>query len=205
MLKDMKMHEFLDELASSSPTPGGGSASALLCSVGASLICMVCELTIGKKGYEESESELKKILEEAGALRKRAEELIDEDAAVFNEVMNAYKTPKDNPRRVEVIQNALKKATMTPMEIAKIGIRSLELSKIVAFKGNVNSVSDVGVAALAANAGVQGALLDIYVNLKPMKEDPDKGEMLDRTKEFGERAKSLFEDVNGVVSFRLTN
>jgi formiminotetrahydrofolate cyclodeaminase len=117
----MKLYEFLDELASSSPAPGGGSASALLCSIGASLLCMVCKLTIGKKGYEESEPEMKKVLEEAEVLRKKAEGLVDEDTKIFNELMEAYKTPKENTGRSNIIQNALRKAISFPLKLQKLG------------------------------------------------------------------------------------
>ena len=205
MLRDMKIHEFLDELASSSPTPGGGSSSALLCSIGASLLCMVCNLTIGKKEYEQSEAELKKILGEAEILRKKAEVLIDEDSKAFNVVMEAYKTPKENPLRPNIIQEALRNANSAPLQIAEIGIRVLELSKIVAFKGNVKSISDVGVAVLAANGSVRGALMNVRINLQAMREDMPKGEMLNKVKSMEERTKILFDEVNGTILFRLRN
>jgi len=205
MLKDMKLSEFLDELASPSPAPGGGSASALLCSLGASLLCMVCQLTFGKKGYEQSEPELRKVFEEADGLRKAAEGLIDKDAVAFNGVMAAYKMPKEDAERATKIQNALKNANSVPLEVARIGIRILELSKIVAFKGNVNSISDAGVAALAAEAGVRGALLNVRVNLKSIKNDRLKGTMLIDVKRMDEKGRGLLEEVNGIVHFKLTN
>jgi formiminotetrahydrofolate cyclodeaminase len=205
MLRDMKMNEFLDELASSSPTPGGGSASALLCSIGASLLCMVCNLTIGKKEYEQSEHELKKILAEAETLRKKAEVLIDEDTKAFNGVMDAYKTPKENPLRPNIIQEALRNANFAPLQVAEIGIRVLELSKIVAFKGNVKSISDVGVAVLAANGGVRGSFLNVRINLQAMRDDMPKGEMLTKVKNMEERTKVLFDEANSIISFKLRN
>jgi formiminotetrahydrofolate cyclodeaminase len=201
----MKVYKFLDELASSSPAPGGGSASALLCSIGASLVCMVCRLTIGKKGYEQSEAELKKVLEEAETLRKNAEKLIDEDAVVFKEVMNAYKTPKENPERQNIIQNALRKATLTPIEVAKIGVRVLDLSKIAAFKGNVNSITDAGVAALAAEAGVRGAVLNAKINLRSMKDDMQKGELLSELGGLDERSKTTLNEIYNIITFKLNS
>ncbi|QLJ53195.1 MAG: Formiminotetrahydrofolate cyclodeaminase [Candidatus Fermentimicrarchaeum limneticum] len=201
----MKVHEFLDGLASPSPTPGGGGASALLCSMGAALVSMVCHLTIGKKGYEESEPELKKILEEAEILRKKAEELIDKDTNAFNEVMASYKTPKDKPQRADMIQAALKNATATPLEVAGLGVRVMELSKIIAFRGNINSVSDAGVAMLAADAGVRGALLNIRINLKSVEDEAFKGKMLTEIHELEEKSNGLREEVSGTVSFKLAN
>ena len=205
MLKDMKLYEFLDELASPSPAPGGGSASALLCSVGAALVSMVCHLTIGKKGYEESEVELRKVLEESESLRKRAEGLIDEDTKAYNGVVAAYKIPKENQQRSAMIQTALKDACSTPLEVAKIGIRIMELSKIAAFKGNVNSISDAGVATLAAGGGVKGAVFNIKVNLKSMK-DVKFGESIRvKAHEIEEMERTLSEEVKGIVSFKLAN
>ncbi|MEM3555538.1 MAG: cyclodeaminase/cyclohydrolase family protein [Candidatus Micrarchaeia archaeon] len=201
----MKLSEFLDAVASPSPTPGGGSASALLCSLGASLLCMVCNLTIGKKGYEESEAELKKVLEEAEKLRMRSEELIDEDTKAFDEVMAAYKTPKEAPGRAERIQSSLKNAVNTPLEVAKIGVRVLELSKIVAFKGNVNSISDAGVAALAAEAGVRGAILNVKINLKSITDKAFNEEKQFEIKNIERNSKELLEEVAGIVSFKLGN
>jgi len=201
----MKLYEFLDELASPSAAPGGGSASALLCSTAASLVCMVCHLTIGKKGYEESEPELKKVLEEAEVLRKKAEGLIDEDTNAFKEVIAAYKIPEESTERSAVIQNALKNATATPLEVARIGVRILELAKIAAFRGNINSVSDAGGAALAAGAGLRGAIFNVKINLKSMNDETFKGSTKIELNALEERAKVLLEEVNGIVSFKLSN
>ena len=173
--------------------------------MGAALVSMVCHLTIGKKGYEESEPELKKILEEAEILRRKAEELIDKDTKAFNEVMAAYKAPKDNPQRADMIQAALKNATATPLEVAGLGVRVMELSKIIAFKGNINSVSDAGVAMLAADAGVRGALLNIRINLKSVEDETFKGKMLTEIHELEEKSNGLREEVSGTVSFKLAN
>ncbi|MCX6776521.1 MAG: cyclodeaminase/cyclohydrolase family protein [Candidatus Micrarchaeota archaeon] len=201
----MKLCEFLDELASPSAAPGGGSASALLCSTAASLVCMVCHLTIGKKGYEESEPELKRVLEEAEVLRKKTEDLIDEDTNAFKKVMAAYKIPEENTQRNVMIQNALKDATATPLEVARIGVRILELAKIVAFRGNINSVSDAGGAALAADAGFRGAIFNVKINLKSMNDETFKGTTKIELNALEERGKVLMEEVNGIVSFKLSN
>lgn len=194
----MKVSEFLDALASSSPTPGGGSASALLCSIGASLVCMVCSLA-------GEEAELRRVWEEAEKLRKRAEELVEEDKRVFDEVMEAYRMPKDASGRAERIQSALKKASEVPLETARVGVRVLELSKIVAFKGKVSAVSDAGVAALAAEAGVRGAVLNVRINLKGIEDKRFKEEKWIEMKRMEQSSRELSEEVSGVVAFRLGN
>jgi len=174
MLKDKKLEEFLDELASDSPTPGGGSVSALLGALASALTSMVSRLTEGKKGYESVTEDIRKVLEESEKIRKRTIALIDEDTEVFKAVMAAYKTPKENPDREKMIQDALKKATEVPLKVMNECFRVLELSRTIAENGNVNSVSDAGIAALVAHAGVQGALLNVMINLKSVKDDEFK-------------------------------
>lgn len=171
MLIEMKLEEFLDELASSSPAPGGGSVSALLGALSSALTSMVCRLTEGKKGYENVTEDIRKVLEESEAIRKRTTELIDEDTSVFNQVMSAYKIPKDNPDRLIKIQDAMKKATEVPLKTMRECYRAMELAKIIAEKGNVNSVSDAGVASITANAGIQGASLNVMININFIKDD----------------------------------
>jgi formiminotetrahydrofolate cyclodeaminase len=166
MLVEKKLEEFLDELASSSPAPGGGSVSALLGSLSSALTSMVCRLTENKKGYENVTVEIKKILEESEIIRKKTTELIDEDTKVFNEVMSAFKLPKENPDRPKKIQDLMKKAAETPLKTMRECYKALELAKAIAEKGNVNSISDAGVAALTAATGVQSASLNVMINLK---------------------------------------
>jgi formiminotetrahydrofolate cyclodeaminase len=171
MLIDKKLEEFLDELASSSPAPGGGSVSALLGALSSALTSMVCRLTENKKGYEQFDAEIKKVLEESESLRKRTTKLIDKDTKVFNEVMAVFKIPKNDLARQRKIQDAMKKATEIPLKIIQECYKALELARVVAEKGNVNSVSDAGVASLTANAGVLGASLNAMINLKFIKDN----------------------------------
>jgi formiminotetrahydrofolate cyclodeaminase len=166
MLVEKRLEEFLDELASSSPAPGGGSVSALLGSLSAALTSMICRLTESKKGYESVSVEIKKVLEESETIRKRTTDLIDEDTTVFNEVMSAFKIPKENLDRPKKIQDLMKKAAEVPLKTMRECYKALELAKIVAEKGNVNSISDAGVAALTAATGVQSASLNVMINLK---------------------------------------
>jgi formiminotetrahydrofolate cyclodeaminase len=203
MLVDKKLNEFLDELASSSPAPGGGSVSALLGALGSALTSMVCRLTEGKKGYETVTEDIRKVLEESEKIRKRTSELIDEDTEVFNEVMRAYKTPKENPDRGNIIQDALKKATESPLKVMRECYRVLELSKIIAEKGNINSVSDAGVAALVARAGIQGAKLNVMINLKSVKDEEFKKKCSRDTDEIEKKSEKLVKDVLRVVNEKI--
>jgi formiminotetrahydrofolate cyclodeaminase len=177
------MNEFLDELASSSPAPGGGSVSALCGSLGAALSSMVCNLTLGKKGYEKAGPELRQVLEESEELRHGLFNLIEDDARAFNRVMAAFKLPKDTEEqkneRSEAIQDALKEAVEVPMQVSRQCLSVLKLSRVVALTGNKNSVTDAGVSALVARAGLQGALLNAKVNLASIRDDSFKQKVLE--------------------------
>lgn len=179
MLVDKRLEEFLDELASSSPAPGGGSVSALLGALSSALTSMVCRLTENKKGYEQVSEEIKKVLEKSESIRKRITELIDEDANVFNEVMSALKMPKNDIERPKKIQDTMRKATEVPLKTMRECYKALGLVRVVAEKGNINSVSDAGIAALTANTGVLAASLNAMINLKYIKDN----EFIDKTVE----------------------
>ena len=165
MLIDKKISNFLDELASNSPTPGGGSVAALVGTLGAALISMVSNLTIGKKKYEKVEEEFKKVLSSSEKLRNELSQLIEEDVKVFNDFMATYKMPKETEDekniRAEKMQESLIKTAKVPLRIAYKCLDILSLSKEVAEKGNINVISDVGVAVLMAEAALELSLIHI--------------------------------------------
>lgn len=160
---------FLDELASSSPAPGGGSVAALSGALGAALSSMVCNLTKGKQGYETVQNELKKISEKSEKLRNELTTLIDKDTEAFDEVMKTLNMPKEtedqkNHRRL-AMQTAFKHATEVPLETARKCMQILDISQIVAEKGNKNSISDAAVSSIMAQAGLQAAIWNVRINL----------------------------------------
>ena len=163
------MKEFLERLASKSPTPGGGSVAALMGSLGYALLSMVCNLTIGKERYREVEEEIKKILSETEEKRRRLELLMEEDAKAFEEVMAAYKMEK-GVEREKAIQKALLQACRVPLETMRLASMGLHLAESCARKGNRNALSDVGVGALALHSAIQGGALNIKINLISLKE-----------------------------------
>jgi methenyltetrahydrofolate cyclohydrolase len=169
MLASLSVTEFLDELASGSPAPGGGSVSALAASLGAALTSMVCRLTIGKKKYAEVQIEMEKVLNQSEELRAKFSAMIDEDTMAFNKVMAAYGLPNETEEQKSIrkteIQEAMKAATLVPLKLTGLCIEGLELVKIVAEKGNPGSISDAGVGALMLHAGGEGAALNVNINL----------------------------------------
>ena len=207
MLSNMKLKDFLDEVASSSPAPGGGSVAALSGSLSAALSSMVCHLTIKKKKYEDVRDEMRQILTKCESLRNELTELIDEDTAAFNEVMVAFKMPKDNDeqreQRKRSIQLALKNATHSPLKIAQLCYDILNLNIVIAEKGNVNSITDTGVSALLANTGIESAALNVRINLSGVKAK----EFIEKTekelKEIEENAEELTNKIMKIVKAKM--
>jgi len=174
-LASMKIKEFINELASSSPAPGGGSVAALVGSLGAALSSMVCNLTIYKEKYSDVQDEIKEILKKSEKLRKKLIKLIDEDTEAFNDVMKAFKMPKETDeqkkKRSIAIQEGYKKATSIPLDTSKTCEEILDLSMIVAKKGNQNSITDSAVSAIMARSAVESAILNVKINLGSIKDD----------------------------------
>ena len=174
-LSSMKINSFLSELASSSPAPGGGSVAALAGSLGAALSSMVCNLTIGKEKYVDVQDEIKAVLFKSEKIRKELIELIDRDTEAFNDVMRAFKMPKETEKQKETrrkaIQEGYKTAAKVPLETAQTCEKILDIALVVAEKGNTNSVTDAAVSAIMAKAGVESAVLNVKINLGSIKDE----------------------------------
>ena len=174
MLTEKTVTQFLDELASNSPAPGGGSVAALAGAAGAALASMVCKLTIGKKKYADVQDEMTHVLQQTEELRKELTLLIDKDTEAFNTVMAAFSLPKgtdqEQAARSEAIQEATKSATLVPLQVMKVCDKAMTHALIVAQKGNKNSASDAGVAALMLRAGCAGAALNVRINLRSLND-----------------------------------
>jgi len=175
MIKDASIEHFLRDLASKSPTPGGGSAAAIMGAMGAALVAMVCNLTVGKKNYEDVTEEMAALLPDLDELRVRLVDMVAADVAAFDQVMAAYGMPKESVaeklRRSEAIQDALKKATLVPLECAQACVEVIDLSLVAAEKGNKNVISDAGVAVVAAHAALRSAALNVRVNTGVIKDE----------------------------------
>lgn len=160
---------FLEAFASEAPTPGGGSASALVGALAGALARMVCNLTLGKKKYQDVAAEMNAVQEQARQLQNRLDELIEEDSQAYSRVFSAFKLPKETDEekaaRKTAIQEALKIAVGTPLETMKNGLEVLKLTKILAEKGNPNAITDLGCAVHLANAAIAGAELNVRINL----------------------------------------
>jgi len=207
MLTDKKMNNFLEELASNSPTPGGGSVAALAGALGAALISMVGNLTIGKKKYEDVEEDIKKIISSSEKLRYELSQLIEEDVKVFNNFMATYKMSKgtedEKKIRTEKIQASLIKAAKVPLRVAYKCLDVLNLSKEVAEKGNINVISDAGVAVLMAEAALESAILNVKINLIMIKDEKVKEELSSSIEEILLKEKGQKEKVLEIVEEKI--
>ncbi len=174
MLVDKTIKDFLLETASDSPAPGGGSIAALCGALGAALGSMVCNLTIGKEKYQSVEGEFKELLPTLEKNISKLSQLIDDDTNAFNDVMSAFKLPKDTDdqkaKRSEAIQAGYKKAISVPLETAQTCLKTLSLMERVVTKGNQNAITDGAVGALASETAIKGALLNVKINLTSIKD-----------------------------------
>ncbi len=207
MLKRMALEEFIEEVGSSSPAPGGGSVAALCGALGAALSSMVCRLTVGKKGYEEQEENVKALMARAEEEKRNLIRLIDEDTEAFKKVMAAFKMPKENEEQKEerrrAIQEAMKTAALVPLEVMERGINLLEIAKNVAEKGNKNSITDAGVAALTAKCAVLSAGLNVRINLSSIKDEEFVQSMKKRVADMESTAERLTDETINIVSLQL--
>lgn len=174
-LIEQKVSEFVAATASKEPTPGGGAIAALTAATGAALAEMVANLTFGKKGYEEVQSEMEELQAKAEAIRKRMLELSQADADVFNIFMNALGLPKNTDEekaiRSAAIQQAYKDAAMVPFEIGELAYQIFDLADLASRKGNQNLITDGIIAAINARAAVKAAFLNVRINLSGIKDE----------------------------------
>lgn len=174
MVTQASVEKFLDELAGGNPTPGGGSAAAIMGAMGAALVSMVCNVTFGKKGYEGVEHEMRAILQESENVRQRLTAMVAEDIAAFDSIMAAYKLPKDTPedktRRGAAIQAGLRRATESPLDCARACAEVIALARRASERGYLNVISDGGVGVLAGFTGLRSAALNVYINVPALKD-----------------------------------
>ena len=182
MLTDQTITDFLQNTASGTPLPGGGSVSALSAALGAGLTEMVANLTVGKKGYESVEDEMKAIAETGQQLREKLVAEVDRDSNAYNEVLAAFKLPKntdeEKERRSQAIQDAMKNAARVPLGVAYDALQVMDLAEKVIKNGNVNAASDGAVGTMMARTAVLGALFNVKINLASVKDTAFVEEMM---------------------------
>jgi methenyltetrahydrofolate cyclohydrolase len=199
--------EFLDRLASGDPTPGGGSAAAIMGAAGAALVSMVCNVSIGKKGYEAAEPELRAVLEESEALRRRLAGMVEEDVSAFDALMAAYKlaklTDEDKAKRAAAIQVSLERATRVPLDCARACGEVIALSRRAGERGYQHVISDAGVGVSAAYAALRSAALNVFINAPALKDREFAARAVDEIEGLLRRSASESEAVYALVRGKL--
>lgn len=174
------LKDFLENTARGTPTPGGGSVAALVGSLGAALLCMVGNFTVGKPKYKSVEESVKGILEEAEKLKNDLSALIEKDIEAYGKFSQTSQMPKDTPlmkeKRRQALQKTLKKAAEVPLHVAEASLRVIELGQRLLPQGNPNLITDVGVGVLLAEASLKSAALNVKINLSFIKDEKYKRE-----------------------------
>lgn len=200
MYIEKPMQHFIDKLASSSPEPGGGSAAALVGGLGAALVSMVGNLTIGKEKYKDVQGAIEDLLAKTEALRADLQRLMQEDTEAFSAVSQAYRLPKETEEqkkaRSEKIQEGLKgAATEVPFQVCEKSLEVALLARTGAEIGNVGAVSDAGVAALFADACAQAAAMNVKINLNAIRDEAFTSAKWARVQEILKEVGTLREEV----------
>ncbi len=195
-LVNMKITDFMDELSSDSPAPGGGSVAGVCAALSGSLSAMVGNLTVNKKGYEKVQNEVKAVAEEGQKIKLDALYVIDKDTDAFNIMMDANRLPKktdeESAIRDQAIEAATQNAIQVPLETMKISRDAVKLAQRVSAVGNANALSDAGVAAITANAACKAAYLNVMINMAGITDEQFKQKTVDE-------AKQILNEVNQIA------
>src|SRR5213083_2262806 len=206
-LVKMNVREFCNETLSDSPAPGGGSVAALMGALGASLGGMVANLSAGKRGWDDKLEYFSKWAVKAQQLKDELLALVDEDTAAFNKVMDAFALPKQSAEekasRAAAVESATKYAAEIPLKVMETASKSYELLAEMAEKGNPNSISDVGVGALATRACIEGAALNVRINLAGLKDVKSKSAFVEKVRRISADSEARFKEIKHVVEKKL--
>ena len=169
------LQTYLDDAASGKPAPGGGSVSACVGALGAALVAMVCNLTLGKEKFAHVETQITELVAKADDARTRLEKLLQDDTVAYNGVLAAYRLPKETPAeqaaRSQAVQDGLIIAANVPLDICRVALEVCRLSKTAAEIGNPNAVTDAGIGAILGEAAAQGAALNVEINLGSIEDE----------------------------------
>jgi len=194
--------DFVAQVAAGTPTPGGGAVAALAGALGAALVEMVAQLTVGKKRYADVEPEMQATIQATEQLRADLLRGIDEDMAAYDAVMQAYRLDKTDPAREVAIQKNLIEAARTPLQMMRLALEALKLARRTASSGNINAISDAAVAAHMALAAVEGAALNVRINAKNMTDNAQAAEFRKKAADLVQAAQAAHADIIAQVYTR---
>jgi glutamate formiminotransferase/formiminotetrahydrofolate cyclodeaminase len=204
----MDVREFCNETLSDSPAPGGGSVAALMGALGASLGGMVANLSAGKRGWDDRLEYFSTWAVKAQQLKDELLSLVDEDTAAFNKVMDSFALPKESAEEkaahTVAIEAATKYAAEVPLKVMETASKSYALLAEMAEKGNPASVSDVGVGALATRACIEGAALNVRINLGQLKDEKFKSDLQEKLRKISADSEAHFKTIIQIVEGKLS-
>ena len=207
-LVKMNLRQFCNETLSDSPAPGGGSVAALIGALGISLGGMVANLSAGKRGWDDKLNYFSDWAVKAQQLKDELLFLVDEDTAAFNKVMDAFALPKESPEekaaRSTAIQLANKYAAEIPLRVMETALRSYQVLAEMAEKGNPASISDVGVGLLATRAGIDGAALNVRINLAGLKDENLKSALQEKMRRLRAESESEFKRIDQIIESKMS-
>jgi glutamate formiminotransferase / formiminotetrahydrofolate cyclodeaminase len=206
-LVKMDVRDFCNETLSDSPAPGGGSVAALMGALGASLGGMVANLSAGKRGWDDKLEYFSNWAVKAQQLKDELLSLVDEDTAAFNKVMDAFGLPKGSDEeknaRAAAVQSATKYAAEIPLKVMQTAAKCYELLAEMAGNGNPASISDIGVGALATRACIEGAALNVRINLGQLKDEKFRTTLLEHVRAISADSENQFKTINAIVQEKL--
>ncbi len=207
MIKEKVIQDLLNELSSESAASGGGSVAGIAGALSAAMVSMVCNLTVGKKKYQQSEDEMKKNLENVKKMQEEFLLLADRDAEVFNDVMEAYRLPHESEEekaaRTSAVEEATKRAALVFMDVLRRCEALAGFTRSVALKGNENSISDAGVAAVMAQAAAKAACLNILLNLSTISDEDFKGKLKTEQEHVFKTVRDITEEALQIVKQKI--
>ncbi|RDY29597.1 formimidoyltetrahydrofolate cyclodeaminase [Romboutsia weinsteinii] len=212
-LIDMTVVEFANEVDSNSPAPGGGSVSALASNIGIGLARMMAHLSFGKKKYESLDESIRlefvDRFNKLGDIREQLINLVDEDSESFNEFMKAIKMPKDTPEQIEARKLEMHNATLfsieVPFKTAQLSLEALQLIPYLIGYGNQNAITDIGVGTLMLYTGLEGAILNVKVNLSGIEDKQICAVYSQKSKEILSKAKEIKDDILQNIHSKIDN
>ena len=206
MLSRMTLEQFTEALSAPTPTPGGGSASAQAGAMAAALVQMMCDLTIGREPYRAHDEAMRAIRARSDGLRRDLLALVDRDAQAYDEVVSALRLPKGTEAEKQARSEALARANLfaieTPLATADACAALMGMAVELAYKGNVNVVSDVGTAALLAYAGLRGGVLTVRINLQGVVDSDRAAKLRERVRRLEVDSERLREEALTAVYVR---
>jgi glutamate formiminotransferase/formiminotetrahydrofolate cyclodeaminase len=202
VLSDTRGEAFVTAVAAGTAAPGGGAVAALAGSLGAALAEMVARLTMGRKKYADVETEMATAADSAQVLRRQLLDAVEEDSQAYGAVMAAYKLDTIHPKREQSIQAGLLGAAEVPLKVIRLASEAMKLARIVVEKGNINAASDAAVAALMANAAIEGAALNVLTNVKSLTDQTEANRLRTDTIVLREDARSLSAEIVRIAESR---